>query len=323
MQTSSALTPPEPRSPTLALAIPTYSRPETVAANLAAMAADARRLKIRVYLSDDSPDDRTADIVAGYADFVTYRRNFPGRGHDANVLETLLWPDADYVWLLGDALHPLDGVLESLQAFLVGQDLVFVNVNAPEGPDVVAARAELGSRLVRELAWHQALTGATIYSRKVIAWALATKPPVFRNFPQLSVILGYCAQKDAKIAWWGSRCVVAQKKGESYWRARALDVFVDDWGRLISNFSVLFGLDHLPAVIRSHSEQTNLFSASFLARLRLNGTFGFKDLDRSYFRAAVHATRWATLAALVFPRCVIFLGRLRAFARQFKAALRT
>lgn len=297
--------------PRLALAIPTYGRPEIVAENLAIMADEARRLGVPIYLSDDSPDDRTEQVAKRYRDLVTYRRNAPGLGHDRNVLDTLLWPDAEYVWLLGDSLRPRPGVLTAIIDSLADEDFTCINATNPHDSPLGPVDGEGVPQFLREFVWHQTLTGATIFHRRVLDWARDAQPPIYRNFPQLSVILGFCSTQPVRIAWWEKPAILIAPKNESYWLNRALDVFVGDWATIIEAHAPLFGHEHVNAVIRSHSQRTNLFSPSFLARLRLKGAFTPADLDRPHFDTAVHASPFWRRAALRAPRAVIALYRLR------------
>ena len=114
----------------LAIAIPTYNRVDALAANLPLLLAEAERLRVGVYLSDDSANDATellaASLLVRYQNF-RYRRNTPGLGHDANIRSTLSWPDAEHVWILGDVFRPKEGELFTVLEFLNDLDLVFVN----------------------------------------------------------------------------------------------------------------------------------------------------------------------------------------------------
>lgn len=237
--------------PRLAICIPTYRRDTIVAANLARMIDEARRLNIALYVSDDSQDDLTRDAVHGFGN-VHYRRNTPSLGHDRNLIDTLTWPDADYVWLLGDKhwVHPdqLAGILD----FLRGQDLVFVNYQSPDRDDISQVSGEEGRVLLKQTLWHQTRTGATIYHRRVCDWVagqgseLIVKP----DFPQVSVMLGFASCHDVTIGWYGhpSLGVVQQ---ESYWQKQAVTVFADHWSAVVSAFPEVIPPADQPGVILS------------------------------------------------------------------------
>lgn len=297
--------------PRLALAIPTYCRAEAIAANLAAIADEARRTGTPIYISDDSPDDETRQVAARYPDLVTYRKNEPRLGHDRNLIDTLLWPDADNVWLLGDALRPhreqLAGVIDQLG----NQDLTFLNTHHPAPPPTGLREGNEVRTLLRQVTWHQSLTGATIYNRTVIDWVRRTGPQIYRNFPQLSVILGFCSTHPARVFWRRESTIHAEPKASSYWRDSAIEVFVTDWSDVICANQAAFGDQSLHDVLRSHSRETNLFNPRQLAELRMRGRFLRTDLKRPYFRETVHIPQWQARLAMVAPRLVLGLYRLR------------
>ena len=157
----------------LAIAIPTYCRADMLVENLRTMLTEATWLDVSFHISDDSPDDTTERALAPLTvehDRIFYRRNDPALRHDRNLMGTLLWPDADYVWLLGDSFYVIPGQLGQIVEFLDEQDLVFVNSHANRMGTAHDVRGEAARELLRELLWHQTLTGATIYRRSVCDW---------------------------------------------------------------------------------------------------------------------------------------------------------
>ena len=157
--------------PRLAICIPTYCRDSVVAANLAKMIDEARRLNVALYVSDDSPDDLTRNAVRAFGD-VHYRRNTPSLGHDRNLIATLTWPNADFVWLLGDKHWVKPNQLETILGFLDDQDLVLINYQSPDRHDIPQVSGEEGKGLLKSALWHQTRTGATIYHRRVCDWVV-------------------------------------------------------------------------------------------------------------------------------------------------------
>lgn len=305
------------------MAIPTYCRAEAVAANLAAIADEARRLGVKIFLSDDSPDVKTESIAKVYPDLVTYRRNSPAFRHDRNVLETLLWPDADYVWLLGDALAPRPEELEPILHFLTGQDMVFVNENSSNHAMLAWVEGEAARSLLIDKAWHQTLTGATIYHRRVLDWVRAEAVTIYPNFPQLSVILGFAAKNQPVLAWHGRRVLMLQPRKQSYWVDDAIAVFVGDWARLITGHAELFGRSRVAAVIRSHSRNANLFNPRFLATLRQRGKLNAETLRQPHFWDAMHLPRAAVFAIMAAPEpAAAVLTGLHTFSQRLTRLLR-
>lgn len=295
--------------PRLALAIPTYRRSAAVAANMRVMVPEARRLGIAIHVSDDSPDTAIADVVAQHADVVAFHHNPVRLGHDGNVVQALLLPDADFVWLLGDTLRPAPGCLAAMLAMLDDQDFLFVNAHSRERQDIGPVCGAEGRDLLRRMLWHQTLTGATIYGRRVTEWARAGSPTIHRNFPQISIVLGYSAAADPRIGWVGRRSFVSERADTSYWRDQALDVFVTDWANVVTAFAPMFGERAHRAIIKSHSRNTRLFRTVFLAELRRKGCFVKADFARNHFRDAMHLSPAIVAVAFCLPRLVLGLRR--------------
>ena len=298
--------------PRLAICIPTYRRHAIVAANLARMIGEARRLNIALYVSDDSPDDLTRDAVQAFGD-VDYRRNTPSLGHDRNLIATLTWPDADYVWLLGDKHWVYPDQLESILGFLDDQDLVLINSHSPDRHDIPQVNADDGRTLLKTTLWHQTRTGATIYHRRVCDWVIeqGDKLIVKRDFPQISVMLGYTSRHDTRLGWFGQPSLGAVQQ-ESYWQKQAITVFADHWTAVVSAFPDVIPPAEQPAVIRSHSAKMNLFSLVTLLDLRLAGTFSWTHLRQPSFRRAAHLPLWLMAAILLVPKpAAAFTKRIR------------
>lgn len=293
----------------LALAIPTYRRSAILAQNLERVLDRARALGIAIYISDDSPDDETEKVVRRLSQTfsdIHYRRNDPALGHDANLIATLSWPDSDYVWLLGDALWVRSDPLDRLVAFLDNQDMVFINSHSDNMRMLSNVEGEQAHMLIRNALWHQTLTGATIYHRRVRNWMQAHGDHLLvkRNFPQLSVVLGYASEQPVRLGWFGERSVGSVIR-QSYWRDRAISVFVDDWAALVSAYPKVIPPRDRVTTIRSHSARMNLFNAAMLLELRKSGAFNRATLSQPHFLDAMHLPQWKLWVLLVLPPAVI------------------
>ncbi len=293
----------------LAIVIPTYNRAAIVAENLAAMADEVRALDVAIYLSDDSPDNATKSVVRELARIIPnihYRRNAPALGHDANLISTLCWADADYVWLMGDAMRVESGCLGRILAFLMDQDLLFIRGHSDDSRMIAQLRGAEAFAFMRDVLWHQTLTGATIYNRRVCDWVREQGSAMVmkKNFPQLSVILGYASVCPTTIGWYGEVSINSAKK-ESYWRAKAIGVFVDDWAALVNAFPVVIPSYLRARVIRSHSRHTDLFNANTLLSLRPSGEFSWHSLRRPHFLDAMHLPIWYIIGLLAWPSATV------------------
>lgn len=292
----------------LAIAIPAYSRAAATAASVAAMAQEARAagLSIAFYVSDDTPDASVEEALRPLIDAglpVAYRRNAPSLGHDRNLLGALQWPDADYVWLLGNRLRARAGLLAPILRFLEEQDLVFLNVHAGPRGDTPAVHGEDARALLRDRLWHQTLTGATIYGRGVRRWVAeqGSGLSIVRNFPQICVMLGFAAAHDPVIGWFDRESLEGADGEGSYWYATAVDVFARDWSDAVAAFPGVVAPAQRTAVIRAHSAHTNLFNTYHLVTLRQSGQFRWSSLRHPGTRAAMHLPAWKLLAIVALP----------------------
>jgi hypothetical protein len=288
-----------------------------MAENLAAILPEAQALGVAIYISDDSPDTATQAVVdaatAGHPE-IHYRRNVPALRHDANLIATLAWPDADYIWLIGDKMHPAPGILQELLRFLDDQDLIFVNAHSDDYRMIPAVVGAAARALTRDALWHQTLTGATIYSRVVCDHAPRIR--IWSNFPQISTILDRTSSDPVTVGWFGKRSlIVAASSGESYWRSRMVEVFAHDWAAVVTAFPKTVPPAERTGVIRAHSRRMNLFTSQALLALKSSGQFTPAVLRQRWFRQAMHLPFWKLLVLLLPDAGLDALRKARAGLR--------
>jgi abequosyltransferase len=263
----------------LALAIPTYHRAQVLADTLRGLAPALRELGIAVHVLDDSSNEDTAQALEGLqqqeALDVVYRHNRPSLRHDRNLIAALQSPDAEHVWLLGDGALVREAGLRRVHAALHGQDFVFLNCRNDEpGPSFDVPAGTLREHLAAQ-SWALTYTGATVYSRRVVEWWRGRPGVVMRNFPQLSVVLGFAAaHADAGATVVGERILWAHpQRSSSYWLADAVSVWGVDWHAVVSGNAGAFPARALPAVLQSHARHTGILSAKHLIALRAIGRY--------------------------------------------------
>lgn len=195
------------------------NRTDTLERHLREMLEDARRLGVPIFISDDSSDDRETEArvtaLAALYPGIHYRWNNPSAGHDRNLMSTLAWAamsGAEHVWLLSDSLRILPGMLERIVRDLGEEDFLFLNATMSDAA-AAEVRPERGREQLPALIWNLALTGATIYHRRVLDWVAEARPTVHRNFPQLSIILGYAsAHREMRFTWVSDRIMQSAPK---------------------------------------------------------------------------------------------------------------
>jgi len=295
----------------LALAIPTFNRPEILRQNLETMLPELQAHNIPVYISDDSTTDDTQHLIETLQERyprIHYTHNRPGLGHDRNCMATLGLPDADYIWYLGDSLLILPGVLVSVLGVLEADyDFVFLNSRIKGAADFSVIPRSSVTPFFEKYAWHLTLTGVTIYSRKFQEWMRAnTHPRMYQNFQQLGMVLEYvyCKPKVFTQAFWFQQLAIAHttQKKKSYWVNHSLSVFAQDWVALLDAFSDVMGSRTCEAIIRSHDLNTKVF--------RLGKLIGLRSLD--LLNAAILESHGPSLlrACQLSPRLVRLVAAL-------------
>lgn len=265
----------------LAISIPTYNRAGILSENLLQILEIVELLRIAIYIFDDSTNDHTDTMVKELlkkADVdIFYHKNSPRLGHDKNVIKALTEPTASFVWLLGDSIRIDKTCLHAIYKQLEGYDLLFVNGRCDGITSMFSeyvpssdVKMFMGSRT-----WEFTLTGATIFSEDVIKWWINNpQREVFKNFPQLSMLLGFIAENSAPVlGWFGCKALCASTKKESYWSSNVVEVFGRDWVAVILGNKQAFDNIQLSNILLSHSKNTGVLSYSNLIKLRSLGLF--------------------------------------------------
>jgi hypothetical protein len=215
---------------------------------------------------------------------------------------------------LGDSFRTVPGTLSQILDELDDQDFYFINWNSTDRRTIERLADEDAVRLLVERVWHQTLTGATIYHNRVRTWVNQGDLRVHPNFPHLGVILGYASDHRTTLGWHGAPSLRSVPKARSYWSERALDVFVDDWSSTLEAYPRVISPEQLPDVIRSHSENTDLFNLPCLLTLRASGHLSLAALRKPHFWHAMHLPPVLVLALVLVPSGVLrpLLPALRA-----------
>lgn len=270
----------------LAIAIPTYNRHEILHEDLTLILPELIQHSIAVYISDDSNNDNTQEMVSELTKlhpYIYYVKNNPSLGHDKNILSTLQLPDTDYVWLLGDSVIIKNGKISKILEILNTEvDFVFVNSYVKNADNNIII-TNINDFLIK-YTWYLTLTGATIYSSNVIkTFNSKANIKYYRNFQQLAIILDQASSAKTVGYWIGEDIISCNKNKESYWLVNAIEVFVNDWSLLVNSFpNVFICEDTIEEVILSHTKNTGIFSLLNLIRYRSVGAINFSKIFKNY-----------------------------------------
>jgi glycosyltransferase involved in cell wall biosynthesis len=164
---------------TLAVAIPSYKRPDLLARCLAALGAQCARNAVPIYVFDDSCSEVNRQVYDEFsARFPVLRVHFNpvNLGIDRNIDQCITAPDARYVWVIGEDDLAVEGAIDALMARLkdASPEYVFVNyqyvsndyrtllqVAAPEATDGPRSAGEFFA----ELGWATGFLGANVVNK--------------------------------------------------------------------------------------------------------------------------------------------------------------
>lgn len=302
----------------ISIAIPTYKRPIILSENLLKMLPYIKKYHIPVYISDDSPDSETEKIVScikKYYANIYYRKNYPSLGHDLNCLSTLKWPDTRYVWYLGDSMLINEfGIEKVLEAIDQNPAFIFVNFNYGKSAPSTGYIPDL-RLFLSESVWYLTLTGATVYSRRVLNWYYSVpERKIFKNFMQLGMILEYTDYFGKDGFWIKEQCLTANTKKKSYWRKDVISVFANDWAGTIQSFPGVFQ-QHMPSVLKSHSKNSGLYRLSNMLNFRSEGGITASILKKN--KTALRETSYRSLIVF-YILLLIPPGTLKTFKKLLK-----
>jgi hypothetical protein len=284
----------------LAITIPTYNRHNILFENLMFIMPEIIQHSIPIYISDDSSDDKTGEMISGLVKvhpYIYYYKNAPYLGHDRNILRALSLPDTVYVWLMGDSViinrHSISKLLSKLSG---DYDFIFVNsyvnsaINTSQIQDIY---------FFHKFTWYLTLTGATIYNSCVIKYYLSKVPiRYYNNFQQLSIILDYLPNR-IKAYWINEKLISINVNKKSYWMSNVITIFVKDWIDLIKSFPLVFKTEsEINEVVYSHALNAELFTFRKLLRYRLSGGLTLKTIALNY-RSIKIATRESIIYLII------------------------
>lgn len=292
----------------LAIAIPTYNRHEILYEDLALILPELIQHSIAVYISDDSNNDNTQEIVNELTKqhpYIYYVKNNPSLGHDKNILRTLQLPDTDYVWLLGDSGIIKNGSIQKLLKILTTDyDFIFINSNV-KNTGKIGKIDDIKEFLITN-SWYLTLTGATIYNSNVVRFLYAKQDvKYYNNFQQLAIIFTYVSSLKTNAYWVNECYFLNNTKKISYWYSKVFDVFVNDWTELIRSFPLVFTNDKkMNEVIFSHASKTNLFGFVNLLMFRSLGGLNIGIIISNYkaIRIALKKYMITALVVSIIPK---------------------
>ncbi|MDC7714636.1 glycosyltransferase family 2 protein [Vogesella sp. LYT5W] len=258
----------------LAIAIPTYNRADILSENIETMLPELIAHQIPIYISDDSSDTKTAQVLKKISyQNIFYTSNKPSHGHDKNCISTLNLPDAEYIWYLGDSIYITPGFIEKILRQIDDQKPDIICVNAPHRISNTMSRTVYDKKnFLIETAWHLTLTGSSIYRKSAISFHNLDIRK-WKNFPQTGITLSIVLKPDSKVIWIGEESITTNPKKNSYWSKNVIDVFARDWCNFVQSFAEYFTKNELEKLELSHSLNTKILSTKALIMYRSQNNY--------------------------------------------------
>lgn len=299
----------------LAVAIPTYNRHLVLKENLLIMLPELKKYNIPIYISDDSDNYLTRDMISELKiqyDNIYYNKNNIGLGHDKNCLQTLRTPSEDYIWYLGDSQIVHNDGIKNILDIIEKDTFDLILVNAENRQVKIDSQYYYdANNFFVDLAWHATLTGATIY-RKEILFRTNYDKYIGSNFIQLGIILEELLKESNGLYWFNKEIIrVNKNKGKSYWNRTIFKVFAKDWVDFISSLPNEYSYKNKKKVMKSHSDHTNLFKFRNYISLRMNNILNLKSYFKYYnkLKFATSLNIYAVFLIALFPRFILLSAR--------------
>tara|TARA_B100000963_G_C22628973_1_gene673899 strand:- start:1807 stop:2757 length:951 start_codon:yes stop_codon:yes gene_type:complete len=299
----------------LSISIPVYERVDSFRANIPKILEYSMGLDIPVYILDDSKSHDIRDVCSNLKenfDNLFYIRNERTLGHDKNFITSLLVGDSEYIWVLGDRVALKEGCLETVLAAINGSGCDIISVNKlNRNIDFSSGQYKDPSEVLQKFGWHLTYTGATIYSKRVIAKLQDCNLDRSKNFPQIALIFNYLSI-DCSFYWVNERLIQAVASSQSYWLNNALSVFIGDWEAAVLNLPDIYQLSLKRQTILAHSKNTRLFSIRLLLKLRESGGYDYEVLTNFRARLIEHSgiPYFLLYILSVYPQWILSLFRV-------------
>ena len=294
----------------LAIAIPTFNRPEQINSVLYSIVNQASSMPVSIYIFDDSDNQSTKNLYdshwASYS-FIKYIKNEAILGHDDNILKCLSFPLEDYVWIVADSRRLIDGMLQYVYSMLTQHDPEICCVNIKKNQRISSKTSLFKSKaqdvhdfLLETFGWHTVLTGISIYSRSARSTLLKNLKVKFsfKNFPQLLAIFGSVAN-GGSFLWCQKECVEQLDRGQSYWRKDVIRVFLEDLPNAINNLPAAFSTTAKKKAFREHTKRKKILALSSLALYRVEGIFNLSELKSNWRLIRLNAGAKTPIIALI------------------------
>lgn len=307
----------------ISIVIPTYNRPNLLKKNLTSVIEAATNIDlidaIDIYISDDSTNSESKEVVDDirllYPN-ITYSKNSPSLGHDKNLFHSLMLPNTNYVWMLGDSMLLKKNSIFEVIKFINNTKCDVIALNADgRNLNIESGLFKNCIEVIENFGWHLTMTGPTIYSKTVISHIPNLTDKDYKNFPQFSLIFNYLADKCS--FYWINDCLISSSPKESYWLKSIFSIFIDDWSSAVLNLPDAYDQETLDKVILDHSKKSEIFELKVFLRLRMMNYYNISHYRRYKDLLVLHSNLNAKVLFIIAVINPLTLQILYKFYNRF------
>lgn len=313
----------------LAVAIPTFKRPELLSRSLNSLVDQCKEIDVEIYIYDDSCDDTNRNVYKKYKAIYPKIHTFYNEknlGIDKNIDQCVTLSSANYIWVIGEDDLAADGAVKLIENLIKKRapKYIFANYRYISNdysnlldiavPDLINGNTDAGS-FFRKNGWASGFLGANVINKQY--WDSECQQFMGSYFNHVGKIISKLKPTDI-IATIAEPLV--------YNRAESLNSF--SW--LDSCFEVSAGFEkmidqlitHSPEWAESASEALVRFNqkidfrnAKSLMVLRALGVYDLEKYD-TYIRGRAWAPIYAVIAVLPMPMMKKFYEFYQVFRRR-------
>lgn len=307
----------------LSISIPTFNRPQILQSNLKSLLNQVKEHEIPIYISDDSTNNKTKDIIRKYMneyDFLFYKQNNPSLGHDSNIVQSLLNKSSEYVWLLGDSTVIADGAINQVIKIIRSFSPNIIVCNSRDRIlDIKSEHIKDKDYALESFGWHTTLTGTTIYNKNVISKIQTLDLNEFKNFPHIGIIFQSLID-NCSFYWESKQLVWSHKDKQSYWSSNIFETFIIDFYRAIFFLPEQYSMELKMKIAPIHSIKSRIFDSKSLLVLRSENIFNYSKYRKFYNALKSNSSTNILIIFLIaiFPISVLKVIRI-FFRKSLKA----
>jgi len=260
---------------TLAICITTYQRSEILDEVLSRIMPLALKYEVPVYVNDNNSQDLTSEVLKKYSELYSIfypKVNSENIGFDKSFEDCLRRSKEDYVWGMADYSFIDDCALPNLLKIINNEpaDVIFLN-NFKRIKIFIPKVINNLEIITDKLGWHITLLDSIVWSRKII---MAGK--FDRYYGSLFAYYGALLEfliSNAFTAIWVSDSLVNlnHPKKNSLWLPNTFETWTVKWLNTILSLPYLLSYHKKVELIRSHNQNSYIFTFGGLIRLREKG----------------------------------------------------